>query len=388
MKKVLMFVQNSFRRDERVRKEAASLARNGYDVLVIAIHEDELDEVEYIDGFKLIRVRLLSKKIGRNIFAKIIKYLELLYRSMKYGLDFNPVIIHCHDIYPIITVFFLRLFLRNNVKVIYDSHEWWKESKEMEKYPKVIRKMLLFLEKRMMTYSDANITVGENIANELKLQNNLDKGPLIIRNIPEYSNLKYDSESVLAPVWKKKPNEKVIMYHGTLSTLSNIDLIIDMANISRDRYVYIVIGEGPLKENYMKKVNSLNLKERVIFIDYLPFKTLMTYIQTADIGLIALAAESLSVYNALPNKLFEYIQNEVPIVSNSFPEIKNIIEKYNIGISVEDENPEEFLKVLDFIFNSNNMYEEYIKNLKKIKIKLNWENEEVKLLDLYDQLLI
>lgn len=72
---------------------------------------------------------------------------------------------------------------------------------------------------------------------------------------------------------------------------------------------------------------------------------------------IALIPIEKSKYNnfAIPIKLFEYMQYNVPIVATNNLEVKNIIEKYNIGI-VTESDAEKYADAILKIYNDEELY--------------------------------
>ena len=58
----------------------------------------------------------------------------------------------------------------------------------------------------------------------------------------------------------------------------------------------------------------------------------MSISSSADYGFCLIEPLSLSDYYSLPNKLFEYIFSNLKIIGSKSPEIKSLINKYNLGV--------------------------------------------------------
>jgi len=62
------------------------------------------------------------------------------------------------------------------------------------------------------------------------------------------------------------------------------------------------------------------------------FNYLKQITRHATIGISVEKDLGLNYRFALPNKLFDYIQSEVPVLSASLPEMKRVVDKYGVGV--------------------------------------------------------
>ena len=93
----------------------------------------------------------------------------------------------------------------------------------------------------------------------------------------------------------------------------------------------IIIGNGPIKENLIQKTIKLQISKKVKFLNKVPINELHSYSAAADIGINLLENYNLSKKLASPNKLFEYIHAEIPVLCSDTIENKKILSKYKIG---------------------------------------------------------
>ena len=105
--------------------------------------------------------------------------------------------------------------------------------------------------------------------------------------------------------------------------------------------VLIFLGDGPLKESLVQEVQTLNVAERVLFLDPVPPDTLLETTASADIGVSLLEDTCLNHRYALPNKLFEYLMAGIPVLTSELPEMENVVLGSNVGRVVRPENPQE-----------------------------------------------
>ena len=86
------------------------------------------------------------------------------------------------------------------------------------------------------------------------------------------------------------------------------------------------------------------------------------------------------------NKIFDYIHAGVPVLASNLPEIAQIINKYNIGIIIDEVSPEIIAEKITEMINDTIKYNKWKENLKTAANELCWENEEQKLIKVYKSL--
>jgi glycosyltransferase involved in cell wall biosynthesis len=139
--------------------------------------------------------------------------------------------------------------------------------------------------------------------------------------------------------------------------------------------VLIVVGDGEQKKNFINLAGSLGIKDRVIFTGMISQNELINYTAGADIGLVLIENISLSYYYALPTKLFEYIMAALPLLSSDLPQMKEIIEKYNVGESISIGDDENIINVIRKWISEPDLLVLYRKNCQSAALELNWQEE-------------
>ena len=145
--------------------------------------------------------------------------------------------------------------------------------------------------------------------------------------------------------------------------------------------------------HYRKKLKEKGLKVQRIGVLYndnihykeaVSFDQIIRYTKSADWGLLTIQNVSRSYYYSLPNKLFEYVIAGIPYVALPMLEIRNKTLEYQSGIIAENES-QEALK--DAIIKADNTNPAIFKNaLDRMSEEFNWENQEAKLIEIYNKL--
>jgi len=167
MTTVVSIVLNNFKNDSRVLKENISLQNAGYKVKVIALHEKPLAEFEVVQNIQVHRIKLKSRAWSKNKAIQLLKYFEFIFRVVQQYKDSD--ILHCNDLNALPIGYIIKKFFNQNIKVIYDAHEYETEISGLHGIQKTITKKI---EKFLIKYADAVICVSDAIANEyVKLYN-------------------------------------------------------------------------------------------------------------------------------------------------------------------------------------------------------------------------
>ncbi len=133
-------------------------------------------------------------------------------------------------------------------------------------------------------------------------------------------------------------------------------------------------------------IREEGLMDRVYFFGPVAPEEVTWYAASADIGVIAIRNVSLSFYYCSPNKLFECIAAGLPVVGSNFPDMKKVIEGYNVGVTCDPDDPRDIADAIEYILSDESRYEEMRKNALEAAKVFNWENESKKLLTLYEGL--
>jgi glycosyltransferase involved in cell wall biosynthesis len=139
---------------------------------------------------------------------------------------------------------------------------------------------------------------------------------------------------------------------------------------------------GKNQDQYLEEVVKYELRNRVHLIQPVKPFEVISFIKSADASLIPYYARSVNYENALPNRLFQSIGAELPIFYPELPEIRKLVEAYEIGIPIDPLVPESIVQAAIKLIDNPALRLQYHANVRRAKDDLNWEKEEVILRDL------
>jgi len=141
------------------------------------------------------------------------------------------------------------------------------------------------------------------------------------------------------------------------------------------------MGYGELEnliKEYSKKYNN------IYFHPAVSPDILLDYTSSADFGISTIEDSCLSYIYCLPNKMFEYLMAEIPVIVSNLPEMKGLVEKNKIGVVAQENTPKGLKEAIAEAINLDK--EELKSNIQKVKEIYNWEEQEKVLLDVYKEL--
>jgi len=215
------------------------------------------------------------------------------------------------------------------------------------------------------------MTASESYAKWFEKTYQIEK-PIVVQNFP----LKIDYHHNL----KTENNPKIIIYQGVINPSRGLDKVIPaMMNIENAELW--IAGKGPKFDEYLKLSKKLHLENKVKFLGRIIPEKLREITAKADVGLSIEENNGLSYYYSLPNKVSDYIQARVPVVVSGFPEMRKIVETYDIGEIIENHSQKELAAKISEVLHKGKSF--YQKNLNLAAEQLCWENEKSKILSLF-----
>lgn len=355
MQKVILAVSNDITTDQRLHKVCTTLKNAGFEVLLVgrkrktSIHLEKREYSTY---------RMPLWFDSGKFF-----YLELNIRLFFFLMLQKANIVTANDLDTLLPCY-LASKLKGS-KLVYDSHEYYTEVPELAHRP-LEKRIWTFLEKSIFPRLKRVSTVASSIADIYHQKYGV---PIsVIRNLPIAQELD------LHPVLKNK----ILIYQGAVNMGRGIELMMDTMPLLPNYNLWIV-GDGSTLEELRKKNHSSNVK----FWGRIPFEKLSSITVQAAIGLSLEEDLGLNYRFALPNKLFDYVHCQVPIICSDLPEMRAVVQQNKVGEVLYDRTPQGLALLVNRMMDNAEHYKHYQNHCKKAASLLTWQHEEATLLALY-----
>lgn len=367
-KKVVHFTTVHHPLDPRIYyKECHSLQKSGYDVTLIAPESEDIKGGEAISIIPL-------KKYKNRFVSMVFSPFEAYRKAKRLNADYY----HFHD--PELLPIAWLLKKKSNV-VIYDIHEDYETGIVTRSY---LNKPLRILVSKLYKITEKLLSSKMELClAEKYYQEKYPRGKCIL-NYPVLN------QQLLDINWGNKPFENKLLYTGNLTadrgalvhaTLPTIDSGVSL-------FFYGKCSKG-LAEGMF---NIADEKKSRLVIEginrYVP-KTEIdnSYLSRRWLAGIALFPPSDHYKKKELTKFFEYMAAGIPVLCSNFPVWKDFINKYQCGITANPESGKEIKEAIEFLRANPAKTIEFGENGRKAVLnELNWEREEKKLIEWYDQI--
>ncbi|GIV30022.1 MAG: glycosyltransferase WbuB [Bacteroidia bacterium] len=340
---------------------AKELIKLGYNVTIISASHSHLFKklpkvkntftIQTIDGitYLWIKVPQYSSSYSKKRVLKWFVYtLSLFFLPVKKLSKPDYIIVSPMQTMPFYPAY--RWAKKFKSKIIFEVKDIWPLSIQelggySSRHPFI--KILKYFEKMAIQKSDAIVSVLPNYDQYLKEQG-FEKDFYYIPNgvfLTEEEN----KEALPLQIEQHLPANKFIVgYTGTIGIANALNYLLEAAALlqNNDDIFFLIIGEGGEKNHLMKKYAYLN---NVLFLPAIPKNQIPAMLEKIDVCYIGLENKNLFRYGVSPNKLFDYMLAEKPVVFSVFSP-NNPVEKSQCGIVVAPANPVEIAEAVKYLY--------------------------------------
>lgn len=364
-RKIFISTTNDISTDNRVNKVAVMLNEMGFQVKWIGRKLPGSKPLER--EYETERMKLWFSK-GGLFYAE---YQVRLFFKLLFESDRKTVLLS-NDLDTLLPNFLISRFF--GIPLVYDSHEYFCGVPEIQ--GRWVKRVWQVVERFVFPRLDHIWTVNESIAG--LYEKDYGKRPRVFRNISA------------VPIFQKKSREELGLPKDVKIAINqgsgmNVDRGLEEAveAVSKmDGWMLLLVGSGDAIPALKAKVIQNGWASKVMFVGRVPYEELLQYTSAADVGLSLDKNTNINYRFSLPNKLFDYIHCNTPVVTSNVIEVKRIVEHYQIGETVDPEDIEGLRRAIENVGSTV-----YLNTLKTAQSELNWETEQEPLKAFYDQFL-
>lgn len=395
--RILMLTADQLQLDRRIIHEAFSLAKNGISVDIYSLSFGMSKPVNLPDNVHLIDIGIPQKENLINFIKEFSrKHLPRTWQELIFFGFMDPAgtltkgyistfvekwdVIIAHDL-PLLPLALEIRTKQGGGRVILDAHELYDEQLDFLK-TKTARKYWRDIEDKHLPCCDGIMTVTDRLAQELQKRHGLPSMPVVLRNSCPFVDSISD-KSFLHCLFNIPENRKIVLCQGGLAPGRSLEeFVAAWGYMPIPRPALVFLGFG--RPDYVKKLNNmiqrLGLEDDVLLGRAVAPDEVLSYTCGASLGLISNRGQGINNTDGGPNRLFEYIQARVPILSYEHNGVRQVLDQTGTGWVVKWESPEHLAQLIQQkLIEAEHISQEKFENAAR---KFSWENEEQKLFDL------
>lgn len=354
------------RHDTRILlKECESLKNCGYEVhLVVGDGRGDAEN---------------NGTVVHDIGAKPWSRLERMWvhpkRAEEKIITINPGIVHFHD--PELLPLGAKL-AKKGLQVIYDAHEDVPRQILTKRWiPSCIRPIIARVfesyENRAVRCLSGVVAATPHITRRFSEQG--------LRTV-NVNN--YPIPEELAPFSEGVSRHKRVCYIGVCSRMRGILQVVKSLPLAPDVRLTLCgnFGEADL-ESELRKESGWS---QVDYLGYIDRTTARRVMAESSAGIVTFLPAPNHI-DAQPNKLFEYMSAELPVIASDFPLWRQIIDGAACGLCVEPNSPDSIARAIRILLDAPQDVERMgHAGRRAVLNKYNWHVEAQKLIDFYKAL--
>ncbi|MFI5164230.1 MAG: glycosyltransferase [Bacteroidia bacterium] len=371
-KKIILSVTNDLTSEQRVHKVCLFLLHHGSEVTLVGREKRK--------NLPLEKRSYKTKRMFLFFETGPLFYAEYNFRLFFYLLFHRAYILVSNDLDTLPANYIISKL--KNCKLVHDSHEYYTGVPELEGRP-FVKKIWKYFERKIFPGLNYIYTVNDSIADLYKKEYGV--RPRVVRNFPiliEKKNIPAKSKKEL----NIPENKKIILYQGSVNVDRGLLEAVEAMQYVNGA-VLLIVGDGDVLEKVKAKAKQLDMGEKVIFKNRVPFTELWNYTSHADIGISLDKDTNINYRFSLPNKIFDFVHAGVPVLASDLVEIKKIFLKYEIGVLIENHDPKHIAEKINFMLRGEEKIKIWKANCLHAARELCWQNEEKILHEIYSPLL-
>ena len=416
--KTLHIVLNGVTEDSRVLKCAWSLGNAGWDVLVIGAtahnYSDELiigyarilrlplkivitknqiprvlrfmmrgETLERLVLGSLRRLRKYRRKLFEKVKVKEEVVVPNLNRSVKVitpvALEFAPDVVHAHDYtaLPIAGAIVDKLRAAGKpAALVYDAHEYVPGVAHLTK---PMAALYTKIERQYSKKAAAVLSVSDPMNDLLLDQLQVTTRPTIVANDPLVDGQEVSARNLREDIGVAA-GAPLMVYSGAVAPQRGIQTALSaLHNLPG---VHLALIANPKNKSVQDLVASApELSDRFHVVPYVPNSELVSYLSTADIGLIPIL-HRLNHEISLITKFGEYMQAHLPIIVSDVKTMSAEVNRLGNGEVFVAEDVDDFVRAAKLVLADPAKYRAAYTG--EVLSERSWERQAEILLDTYN----
>ncbi|MBU0742281.1 glycosyltransferase [bacterium] len=361
----------------RIRREAASLASR-HEVCVVD-HVRGGGGSRRLDGFTVRSVPLVAHRLPSSPFFWPVMYLEFLLRATTAAIAAGADAYHGHEVVGALPAWIAARLRRADF--VYDAHEL-----ELDRTGPVTRSWIGALHRSFVLWllrrADRVICASEARSAVMVERYGLKTRPLSIMNVTPRDGLP-EGPTAVWPAGPPPQAARLLVYQGVLTRGRGLANMVGALKHLPEDIVLVVVGDGAAGDDMRARAQADGTAGRLWMVGKVPAAQVVSYMRLAHAGIVIYRDTNLNNHHCSPNKLYDYCAAGVPIVGSDQPEIRSLVERFDVGALFDPEDPRSLARAVLEVVGDEEIRSRMARNAERVRSEINWEGQGERLLSLY-----
>lgn len=387
--KILMVLESEFPPDVRVENEMLALSEAGHEVhLACSTRKNRLQNEVF--GKAVIHRKTITPFIYKSSVGCLkFPFYFNFWRNFLFTLCANERfdVIHIHDL-PLSKVG-VEIKRKFNIPLIIDLHENWPALIKAAPHTRTFlgrllssNKQWIEYERKMLPEADKVITIIEE-ARDRVIGLGIEPGKIcMVSNTINFENLSITAK-------KKEPAAFTIFYGGAINRHRGLQIVLKTIKICVEKNIDVrlwIVGDGSFRKRLEELSETLNIKSHVHFFGHKPFHEMLEILDESDVSIIPHLRTDNNDASS-PNKLYQYMYLNKPIVSSDCTSLKRIINETHTGFIYKNDSAEDLASLIEKLHKDRSLLDAIGDNGRKaVMAKYNWNVDKEGLINAYSHL--
>lgn len=361
--KVICTVTNDLAQDNRMKRICNTFYSMGFDVMLVGRNKNTSTALAY-ESFSQVRLNCIFERGFLFYLEYNVRLIFFLLKQVN-----KSSLIYTVDSDTLLAGGIIKMIKK--CKQIFDAHEYFTKVPELSNKP-IVRLIWSTIENVFVPKADIHITVGGALAKVLSKRFGVHFST--IYNVP----LLKEEDKVHI-----EKHDNIITYVGMLNKGRGLEQMIEAMKYIKNAQLWLV-GDGDLADELKLLATQSTCSDNIIFMGWKSNDDIQLLLSQATIGINLLDSRSESYYYSLANKFFDYVHAELPSVNMKFPEYQHIIDKFEVGILIDDLSIEKISASINNLLKDKTKLHNMRAQCQIAKHEYHWDREADKIKSLFN----
>jgi glycosyltransferase involved in cell wall biosynthesis len=319
-----------------LRNELRSMAERGWPALVLELAHGPQAQAPALTGIERrpLRIGLRALSTRQSPPLKLLRYMEFFARAFVAILRCRAPIVVAHDLSALPPAWLAARLAGG--RIVYHAHELFGESGEGVA---PLQRWWRALDRFLCRRADAMIVPEAHRARIYLEEYGARSLPVVVPNVP-FRRTPRASDRL--PRWLAEQgiaSSCIVLYQGLIDPSRNLHLLVDAMALTAEEAVLVLLGGGgaAYAEALTRRIAGHGLQRRVLLHPRVPYDEVAAFTDSAHVGVLLYRNDSRNNYYCAPNKLYEYLQAGLPVITSRFPGLVALVEERRLGRCVDPE---------------------------------------------------